>query len=220
MINIVTGKPGTGKTYNLVRLAYKFIHEGRDVYSNFYINFYEYDKKRQNTKFNRLCHFLRTAITRHLGFKFATKKVGKIYFWKKIDDFLNIRGGEILIDECQIYFNSRGWKNLPPELQYKFQQHRKHIKRDKDDKIIGLNIWGAVQNVKRIDTVIRELVNNVFVLKKAGIIFLSKMYDIEDVDKDKRECYERKIFLFDKTLANSYDTFQEISGFEDKQAPP
>lgn len=216
MINIITGKPGTGKTYNLVCLAHKFIHEGRDVYSNFYINFEEYDKQRQKNRFNRFCRFLRLFCTRYLRFKFRPKKLGKIYFWKRIDEFVNIKGGEILIDECQIYFNSRGWKDLPPELQYKFQQHRKHIKRGDDGKIIGLNIWGAVQNVRRIDTVIRELVNNVFILKKVGLVFLAKQYDIEEVDKENKICYSRKFFLFNKKLANSYDTFQEITGFDDK----
>ena len=95
-----------------------------------------------------------------------------------------------------------------------FLTHRKHIKRDESGKIIGLNIWGAVQNVRRIDTVIRELVNNVFVLKKVGVVFLAKQYDIEEVDKENKICYSRVFFLFDKTLANSYDTFQEITGFE------
>ncbi|MBL7058521.1 hypothetical protein ISS03_04235 [Patescibacteria group bacterium] len=214
MINIVTGKPGTGKTYNLVRLAYGFIEEGKDVYSNFYINFDKYEQKRQKTYAYRIRNFLRIFVIRYLGIKLRPKRLGKIYFWKRIDEFVDIKGGEILIDECQIYFNSRGWKDLPPELQYKFQQHRKHIKRDENGKIIGLNIWGAVQNVRRIDTVIRELVNNVFILKKVGVVFLAKQYDIEEVDKENKICYSRVFFMFDKTLANSYDTFQEITGFE------
>ena len=217
MINIITGKPGTGKTYNLVRLTHKFIHEGRDVYSNFYINYDEYDKKRRKTWFSRFRYFLRVFCTRRLGIKFRPAHLGTIYFWENLNELIDIRGGEILIDECQIYFNSREWKKLPTRLQYKFQQHRKNIKRDENGKIIGLNIWGAVQNVKRIDAVVRELVNNVFVLKKVGPVFLSKMYDIEDVDKDKRECYERKLFLFNKDLAKSYDTFEEIKGFKDEE---
>jgi len=217
MINIITGKPGTGKTYNLVRLAHIFIQSGRDVYSNFYINYDEYDKKRRKTLLNRFRYFLRMFCTRRLGFKFRPKHLGTIYFWENLEDLIDIRGGEILIDECQIYFNSREWKKLPVRLQYKFQQHRKHIKRDEQGKIINLNIWGAVQNVRRIDTVVRELVNNVFVLKKAGPIFLAKQYDIEDIDRERRTCYSREFFLFNKTLAKSYDTFEEIQGFKNKE---
>lgn len=217
MINIVTGKPGTGKTYNLVRLAHKFILEGRDVYSNFYINFDEYEKQRQKTYSYRISRFLRIFLTRYLRIKFRPKKLGRIFFWKRINEFVNIKGGEILIDECQIYFNSRGWKDLPPELQYKFQQHRKHIKRDENGKIIGLNIWGAVQNVRRIDTVIRELVNNVFILKKTGNLFLAKQYDIEEIDRESKVCYARTFFWLDQKMADSYDTFQEITGFEDSK---
>ena len=217
MISIITGKPGTGKTYNLARLAHKFIHEGKDVYSNFYINFDQYDQERQNTKFNRLRRFLKTLISKYLGIKLRENKIGKIYFWTKIEDFLNVRGGEILIDECQIYFNSRGWKNLPLPLQYKFQQHRKHIKRDENGNVISLNIWGAVQNVKRIDTVIRELVNDIYLMKKAGPLFISKQYDIDEIDKEKRECYGRTLFLYNSKLAKTYDTFEEIHGFTDTE---
>lgn len=215
MINIITGKPGTSKTYNLVRLAWKFINQGKDVYSNFYINFGAFEAKRNKSKIHRIKIWLKKRlfkITKLNIFKPAEK--GKLYFWEKLDDLINIRGGEILIDECQIYFNNRAWKDLPLKLQYKFQQHRKHIKRDENGKIIGLNIWGAVQNVKRIDLIVRELVNSVFVVKKLGRMILLKQYDIEDIDKERRYCYSNTLCWFNYDLANSYDTFQEIAGFK------
>ena len=81
---------------------------------------------------------------------------------------------------------------------------------------MALNIWGAVQNVKRIDTVVRELVNNIYALKKVGPLFRACLYDIEDIDKEKRKPYKVNLFLFDKNLAKCYDTFQEITGFKDK----
>ena len=249
MINIITGKPGTGKTYYLCRLAFQFITEGRDVYSNFFIDLNlektllgkietlkqeikkieitskvpKWQKKdlRKLEKLYRKCvkANIRKArinkIKKKLGFNFPPK--GKVFYWSQLDELIGVKGGEIFIDECQIYFNSRDWKNLPKELQYKFQQHRKHIKRDEKGKVIGLNIWGAVQNVKRIDTVVRELVNNIFILKKIGFFFLARQYDIEDLDKENKTCYSRKFFCFSNILANSYDTFQEIRGFTKKE---
>ena len=261
MINIITGKPGTGKTYYLCKLAFQFIEEGRDVYSNFFIDLNlektlllkverlkQEIEKIESTSFEnpktKKIEFLKapkwqskdlkkleklykkcvkanirkakiTKIKKKLGFNFPPK--GNVFYWSQLDELIGVKGGEIFIDECQIYFNSRDWKNLPKELQYKFQQHRKHIKRDEKGKVIGLNIWGAVQNVKRIDTVVRELVNNIFILKKIGFFFLARQYDIEDLDKENKTCYSRKFFCFSNILANSYDTFQEIRGFTKKE---
>ncbi|MEI7498702.1 MAG: zonular occludens toxin domain-containing protein [Candidatus Falkowbacteria bacterium] len=216
MINIITGKPGTSKTYNLVRLSWKFLNQGKDVYSNFYINFDELIKRQERSRLYRTKRLIQEYFYYECNLKwFMPVKRGELYFWEKLDDLINIRGGEILIDECQIYFNNRAWKDLPMRLQYKFQQHRKHIKRDEHGKIIGLNIWGAVQNVKRIDLIVRELVNSVYVVKKLGRIILLKQYDIEDIDKEKRYCYSNTFCWFKLRLANSYDTFQEITGFTD-----
>ena len=173
MINIYVGKPGMGKTYALVRLAYKLINEGRDIYANFHIDF--------------------------SGMK-MTNIAGTVRYWENIDEIVKVKTGEILIDEAQIYMNSRDWKSLPKKVQYKLQQHRKQ----------GVNIHGAVQNVKRIDTVARELVNSIFEVKKIGRLFIAKEFDIEDIDKAKRERHSLSIYFFSQRLANCYDTLQEI----------
>lgn len=188
MINIVVGKPGTGKTYFLVKKAWEFHRQGLDVYSNFKLDFSWLHKK--------------------------NKLYGNIYYWEDLEDLLSIRGGQILIDECQIYFNSRGWKDLPPKLQYKFQQHRKH----RGQKGQSLDIWGAVQNVKRIDTVVRELVNSVYQLKKFGPFMQASEYDIDQIDKEKKQCYSRTRFFLSKKIYMSYDTYAEIDGFKDPVA--
>lgn len=181
MINIIVGKPGTGKTYSLVRRALYFIKRGRNVYSNFYMDFSRYYPNGKEPI-----------------------SWGHVYYWKNVRDLMAIKSGEIFIDEAQIYLNSRDWKSLPSELMYKLQQHRKQ----------GLNIWGAVQNVKRIDTVCRELVNSIFELRRVSYLFVQQEFDIEDIDKTKRHCYSRKFFLFDKKLASCYDTLYEISQAE------
>jgi len=174
MINIYVGKPGMGKTYALVRLAYKLINQGRNVYSNFHIDFSDMP---------------------------LSENHGELFFWNNIEDIVPVRTGEILIDECQIYMNSRDWKVLPKSVQYKLQQHRKQ----------GLNIHGAVQNVRRIDSVARELVNSIFqVSKHFGRVFVAREYDIEDIDKEKRSSYSVSVYFFSKKLAKCYDTLQEI----------
>jgi Zonular occludens toxin (Zot). len=166
-----------GKTYALVRLAYKLLNSGRDVYSNFFIDFSSMKLKEGH---------------------------GKLRFWRDIEDLIPIRRGEILIDECQIYMNSRDWKTLPKEFQYKLQQHRKQ----------GVNIHGAVQNVRRIDSVARELVNSIFEVSfHFGRIFIVREYDIEDIDKQKRSSYSVAVYFLNKKLASCYDTLQEIQRY-------
>jgi len=174
MINVYVGKPGTGKTYSLVHLALGYLRLGRNVYSNFYMDFSKYEEK-EDLK-------------------------GNLFFWTDLSEIIPIKSGEIIIDECQIYMNSRDWKAMPKDLQYKMQQHRKQ----------GLNIHGAVQNVKRIDTVVRELVNSIFQVKKIGKVVMLREYDIEDIDKEKRMCYSTRFIVFSKKLASCYDTLQEI----------
>jgi len=174
MINIITGKPGSGKTYFLVYQAYKSLLAGRDVYSNFHLDF-----------------------SKHKNFK---KMTGKIFYWHKISDLNDLRSGDILMDEAQIYMNSRKWKDLDERFQYKLQQHRKH----------GLNIWGTAQNVKRIDCVARELVNSIFVVKKCGRIFVVNEFDIEEIDKAKRQSYGVKFLFLRRGFYACYDTLQEV----------
>jgi len=61
--------------------------------------------------------------------------------------------------------------------------------------------------------VVRELVNNVFIIKKIFKLFIIRQYDIEEIDKEKKYCYSTNIFTFSHKVASSYDTFQEIAGF-------
>jgi zona occludens toxin (predicted ATPase) len=178
MINIVVGKPGTGKTYYLVAKAVKCLNKGRNVYSNFFID-YEMLKAKG----------------------FLKKNCGSLTFWHTALDLINIKEGVILMDECQIYFNSRSWKDLPESLQYKFQQHRKQ----------GLDIWGAVQNLKRVEIVLRELTNWVYDTKKVLGLFVIKQFDPDDISKSTRTNYGVRFSFFNKKLASCYDTFQEIA---------
>jgi len=201
MIYCLVGRPGTGKTYSLVHLAWKQICYGRDVYANFFIDFTTL-KQRRNA---RILFFYK--IVSKIGFRkqffwLYTKLTtyGQVKFWKKLSDFTGLQKGIILMDEAQIYINAREYKSLDTSVQYKFQQHRKH----------GLDLYLAVQNVKRIDVVARELVNAVFEFKRIGKLFFMQEFDIEEIDKAKRTPYKLKFFFFSKAIAKCYNTMQEI----------
>lgn len=170
-IHILTGRPGTGKTYVLTAKALEFAKQGRPVYSNFKID--------------------------HPDIKYYTK----------ISELIDIKKGVILMDEAQIYFNSRNWEALDERLQYKLQQHRKQ----------GLDIWGTAQNVKRLDVVMRELVSNYYECRFVSLPFLKfvivREYDIKDAEKadDRRASFSFELHLLKQSIYDRYDTYAEIS---------
>lgn len=178
MIYVYVGKPGKGKTLALLREAVQALNKGLDVWSNFYIN-----------------------LPKLINLGFVKKEHGHLLRWSKVQDLIPIKNGVILMDECQIYFNSRKWQVLPEELQYKFQQHRKH----------HVDIIGAVQKFSRIDVVVRELVNVVYGMRKYfNFIFTISQYDPDDVGKSKLRRQGFKFFFLNKKFADCYDTYQEI----------
>lgn len=200
MINIITGKPGSGKTLYLTMIAFEYYREGFPVYSNFYINEKEFKKmlKRGDT-------------------------AGTITFFTDPEEFININGGLIVIDEIQLYFNSASWRNLPLRLQYKFQLHRHNIGKTKDGKRLPLDIWGTVQNVKRADLRIRELVNEIHHCKmmsihwnrwnKTDFAMFVFIMDIDEVDKQMENIRKSsKWYLRFKRFYKCYDTFEIVGG--------
>lgn len=185
MISIITGRPGSGKTYILAQKAKGFLEQGLEVYCNFHL---EYDKP-------------------------------NLHYFKEFSELIPIKNGIIILDEAQIYLNSRLWDRLDPIFQYKLQQHRKH----------GLDIWGAVQSINRIDVVMRELVGKYYEVKKFGSgekpggelpkrvwgFFMLREYDPLDANKKRRSMFGLSITLMRRSICNFYDTMKDL-GFQDE----
>lgn len=182
MISFIVGLPGAGKTMFLMREALRALKAGRDVYYN--MPDVDVEKLLENAARGQ-------------------NKVGRMVRWTSWLDFLNVENGLILVDEAQIYFNAYKWQDLPEEVQYKLQQHRKD----------GIDIMGAVQNVRRITTVMRELCNFVWEVKNIGNrVFIAKKFDVADVDKAKRQSLGFKVFFRKKAFADVYNTKAKIQG--------
>lgn len=192
MINILTGLPGSGKTYILTRKALEFAYEGRKLYSNF----------RLVTEKGSLFYPFRKQIT----------------YWETADELIKIEKGVILMDEAQVYFNSRRWNDLDIRLQYKLQQHRKD----------GLDIWGTVQSETRIDPVMRELVTQYYLCHKLfgskeaakfvfGLIKVGVYYP-EDIKRVTSTHVFSEWYYIRKRFVKLYDTNTKIS-LEDKVRP-
>jgi len=183
MIYAIVGKPGTGKSYTLVRVAKEFLSKGVDVYSNVVI-----DEKLLNLKPKK-------------SFFGKIQELGKLYYWTSLEQFRFIHNGIVLLDEAGAYFEPREWAKFTLEDRVKFQQHRKQ----------KLDIYLTVQNFSRVDAVIRQLTNYVIECHKIGPLFLQRTYAPEDMDLKKRKGMGTKMFLFNAKLASAYDTYAMIN---------
>lgn len=186
-----TGRPGTGKTYTLVNDVIKALNKGEIIYCNFWIDWNGYIEKKTWWK--------------KVLIKLKIKKEYNIYpkenlkNWTKLSDILQIKNGIIVMDEAHFYMNSRKWKEMDMEFMRKLAQHRKD----------GIHIWGTVQNIKRLDIVIRELIDYWYDCSMfLGFIFCVE-YDIDD-DQKKTKPLSQKFLRFTKKRAMRYDTLQKI----------
>lgn len=119
-INLITGRPGSGKTFCATQLILHYLSYGHDVYTNIDLKFE-----------GKIAHLAP-------GYNRVHRR----------EEILLLRKGIIILDEGQIWFNSRNWAAMSEDMQMKFQQHRH------DD----LHVWILTQNAKRIDLVVRELI--------------------------------------------------------------
>jgi len=181
-----TGRPGTGKTYNLTRDVLKALDRGRIVYSNYRIFWEGAEGKIWNWK------------------KFKFDKViypkSNLRYWNKLSDLFEVEEGIIVMDEAHIYMRSRNWEKLPEEMERKLSQHRKD----------GLHIWGTVQAVQRIDVIFRELVDYWYVYENKMFWFVRWEFDI-DQDKTKKFALSKKWIWKDKKIYEFYDTLEKIT---------
>jgi len=196
MITAVVGRPGEGKSIYLVQQTMYWLSKGKDVYTN--IN-----------------------LKLPVGHRFSPQ----LHTIRGIDDMLEIRsqivqgvfnkaGAKIILDELQVYLNSRNWDRLPDDFQLLLQQHRKR----------GLDIIGATQSIKRADVVFRELIQEFYAIKRLiafrfpyskqsfGFFSLVK-YDPDSIESSTRS-YDRigllpTIVFIDPFTFSLYETSQD-----------
>jgi hypothetical protein len=120
MITAIIGKPGSGKSLQLVRICRKAFRNGRDVYSNIVL---DVDKMKGRKK----------------------KGLGECYFWNRIDELKYMEKGLVAWDEIGSYFDSRSYAKFPPDVRVKFQQYRK----DGLDIFYTSQAWSRVDLIVR-----------------------------------------------------------------------
>lgn len=196
MIYAFTGKTGSGKTFNMVRHAFKYYLRGIDIYSNTVLNFEQYGRPG------------------YLAKKLGRTKRGRINYFEDITEILEAKNGLILFDEAQVLFNARNWEALPAEFQYKLQQHRKH----------RLDLFCTTQNMGTIDISYRRLVQRWFhhepIVQLGAVLvgwFRVKEKDIDylynSVDDLAVPDIKARIMFIHRWKKRLYDTYYDI-GFK------
>jgi len=134
------------------------------------------------------------------------------HYWENIDETLNAQRGTIFIDEIWLYFNSREWEKFDKRWLYKILQHRKD----------GLDIVGAVQNIKRMDTVLREITGRYYELVKIGRLIIIYEFNVDEANKKTRKSLSTSFHWLNMGIAKRYDTFLKIpqvySGYKGRTA--
>lgn len=224
MIYAYTGKTGSGKTFQMVRDAYSKWHSGYDIYSNTVLFFAKRKEAGKTAKEvpaafsigEKIRHFVYRNTLKLFRKPYKPLKRGNISYFTNINEIIHVRNAVILFDEAQVLFNARLWDSLPPEFQYKLQQHRKH----------DLHLYCTTQNLGTIDITYRRLIHGwyhhekVFGIGKKLVLlgfFRQNEKDIDmiynTVDDLKADTVKTRRFLIHKLKRRLYDTFYDI-GFK------
>jgi len=136
----------------------------------------------------------------------------------ELDDIKHVTDGDIYLDEANLYYNSRKFAELSSEDMRLLAQHRHY----------GLNIYGTVQSISRVDVILRELATSVTHLSKLisirvpfttysfGFHYLRyyRPATLLDSDGAGKEFYKvgfGRVFFADPSLYRLYDTRQHIA---------
>lgn len=202
MITLYSGTPGSGKSLHLAsRLVHKMEYSKRPVIGNFQCDFSHIKRKKGNYTYIDNCDL---TPARLIGFSIEyQEEIGR-----------RPKEGEILlvIDECQILFNSRDWgqKNRAEWCSF-FTQHRK----------LGYEIVLIAQFDRMLDRQIRSLIEYEWIHRKVSnfgiqgkltsLLFGGKLFVAVKVWYPLKEKVGSEFFIAHKKFYQIYDTFTLFS---------
>jgi hypothetical protein len=136
---------------------------------------------------------------------FHTRRdLARFSLWPEFLDICKRRSARpraYFIDEANVWFPSRAWKETTVAELAKFQQHRKH----------GIDLYWSAQNIKRVDIGIRELTAiEIHVSRLWRFVRLARTTPTEDQQGQPTRLGTTYFFASDE-IYNSYWT-QEVIG--------
>lgn len=134
------------------------------------------------------------------------RRAGRVY---SLLDCLDLERCTVIIDEANMWTNSRMWQKVPPQILEAWQESRKS----------GLSFIFTSQHESRCDLVIRELVDYIMVCERIAFVprwvplFRVMRTHLEDVNEVRRggAAPAEYYWLKDRVFA-SYDTKERLGG--------
>lgn len=195
MINLFTGTPGSGKSLDMARFIYSFNRQKKPVICNFEIN----------TKKLRHSEHFHYVDNIDLTVDYLVDFASSYFKNRKLKESSIV----LVIDECQMMFNSRDWSKPDRQSWNKFFQIHRHY---------GFDIYLVTQFDSMIDKQIRSLVEYNYIHRKLSnygwkgwflsALFLSpKMFVSIKYWYPMKEKISSEFFRGRKKLFSLYDTF-------------
>jgi len=161
---------------------------------------------------NRLKKKYGDDLNIYTNFRYS-KETAPIRSWRDLIDYSG--PAVFVLDEVQLTFNSRSWKDFPPEMVTLLTQNRKMRKQ----------IITTSQSFERVDKVFRELVNYVIECRCIGGRWIfQKWFEKEDYvlggandNVRHRRRAKRYNFIATDDLYNSYDTFLRLDDLKKEE---
>lgn len=189
MIYAITGRPGKGKSYYMVRLAKQLLESGIDVYSLIDIDETKLQLKPKNKQ----------------------KKLGNLFTFNGLKDFKYIFDGVVLLDEAGSFFEAREWAKFSPDDRVKFQQHRKQ----ELDIYLGVQSFNRLDSSIRELTA--EIIDSECFpsssrrVRRTPWFFWYRTFDPEFYGLKKQHTKSVEFLRFNKQLASAYDSKQFVN---------
>jgi hypothetical protein len=162
MIKIVTGLPGSGKSYYTAQKSVELLYRNKKWYDK-QIKLFEqgklldtngnveiYPPKRRKVVSNLK---LNEALENEFGFDTPESF---LEYWEDAENIPHVRDADLIWEEMGAILDSRNWESLPIELRRWLQQHRHR----------GVSIYGNCQEFADIDIAVRRLTEELIYLRK------------------------------------------------------
>lgn len=206
MINIVTGLPGSGKSYYLANLTVELLYRNRKWFET-------------SGKIRKVATCLKMSEEIEREFGYGTDE-SYIHYWQDAEEIPKLRDCDVIWEEMGVIVDSRSWENMPLELRRWFAQHRHR----------GVDVYGNVQEFADVDVAVRRLTQNLIYLVKAfgsrdphptsppikyvwGLVLVfsidAKNYK-EDEKFKKANMFPSSFFLLSKKIIKLYDMHNDI----------
>jgi len=141
-IHIVTGLPGSGKSYYTAEVSLDLLYQNREWY-------------KKSGVLRKICTNLKLSQEIENEFGFGTDQ-SFISYWEDVLELPRMRDVDVIWEEMGVICDARQWENMPLELKRWLQQHRHR----------GCDIYGNVQEFADIDVAVRRLTKELIYLTK------------------------------------------------------